>query len=28
VHLDVAVPINPDANIKKVQYLVKTKTTF
>lgn len=28
VHLDVAFPINPDANIKKVQFLVKTKTTF
>jgi outer membrane protein assembly factor BamA len=28
VHLDLAFPINPDASIKKVQYLVKTKTTF
>ena len=28
VHLGVAFPINPDANIKKVQFLVKTKTTF
>ncbi len=28
VHLDVAFPINPGANIKKVQFLVKTKTTF
>lgn len=28
VHLDVAFPISPDANIKKVQFLVKTKTTF
>ena len=28
VHLDVAFPINPDASIKKVQFLVKTKSTF
>lgn len=28
IHLDVAFPISPDANIKKVQFLVKTKTTF
>jgi hemolysin activation/secretion protein len=28
VHLDVAFPINPDANIKKVQFLVTTKGSF
>jgi outer membrane protein assembly factor BamA len=28
VHLDVAFPINSSADIKKVQYLVKTKSTF
>ena len=28
VHVDVAFPIDPDANIKKVQFLVKTYTTF
>lgn len=28
LHVDVAFPLNPDVNVKKVQLLVKTKTSF
>lgn len=28
LHLDIAFPLDPDADIKKVQYLVKTKASF
>ena len=28
LHLDVAFPLDPDVNVKRVQFLVKTKTSF
>lgn len=28
LHLDIAVPLNRDAGVKPVQFLVKTKTSF
>ena len=28
MHLDVAVPLDPDVNVKRVQFLVKTRTSF
>ena len=28
IHLDIAFPNDPDVNVKKVQFLVKTKTSF
>lgn len=28
LHIDVAFPINPNAGLKKVQFLVKTKASF
>ncbi|HZE92092.1 MAG TPA: hypothetical protein VE029_10375, partial [Rhizobacter sp.] len=28
LHVDLAFPLNPTADVKKVQFLVKTKTSF